>query len=688
MVLQTQSIRNIGLVGHSGSGKTTFSEAMLYSAGVVKRMGKVDNGNTVSDYHPDEVEHKMSIHSSVLSFNYNETFFNVIDMPGYADFAGDVKDAMHICDMSLFLVDALNGPQIGSDRAWKFADEYHQPRMICLNGLDKENASFARQLENLRKHWGPNIIPLQIPVSEGPEFCSVIDLLSNKLLTWHPDTQEHWKESEIPSDLQDIAAAGRQQLTEAIAEADDQLLEKYFETETLDDEDLKNGLSQGIINRTVYPVVCSSAFHNVGIDKIMEIFEQFAPIPSANQELRDSQGKIVDYNDKAPTSAIIFKTMAEKHIGELSFFRVCSGSIHSGHELHNSCQNTPEKVNQIFLINGKNRCDVTELPAGSIAAVVKLKNTHTGDTLADPKVPTTFEKTHYPSPSIRFAIEPVSKGDEGKFGKALATLHEEDPTFSYTHDNETGQTIIAGLGELHIQNFVDRIKRQFKIEVATHQPKIPYRETIKSKGDAQYRHKKQSGGAGQFAEVWLRVEPLSLGSGIQFTNSLVGQNVDRNFVPSVEKGVRQLAQEGVLAKNKITDLKVDFYDGKMHPVDSSDMAFQLAGRGAFKEAFLAAQPYLLEPIYEVEIQVPEEHLGNVMGDISSRRGQIQGMTSDGGYQVVKALVPLANLHKYSTVLRSLTHGSAEHSEKFSHYDEMPASFAKKVIEEQQKKHEK
>ena len=681
MNLETGKIKNVGLAGHSGAGKTTLSEAMLYTAGITSRMGTVQDGNTVSDYRADEIDRKMSIHATVMSFGLSDTFYNLIDMPGYADFMGEVKGPMRVCDMMLFAVDAVDGLQIGTERSWKFADEYNLPRWICINGLDRENSDFNTQFETLRNRWGNHIAPFQIPVDQGINFTSVIDILLNKKLTWEIGGKGSFTISDIPADLADDAESYRQELIETIAESDDDLIEKYLEEGTLSEEEIHTGLANAITTGKIYPVVCSSAAHNVGVKRIMELIAEYAPAPDTTKEIEGIDGTTRKLISTEPTSAFVFKTIEEQHVGDLSYFRVYSGTINSGSDIKNVNQSSNERLNQLFLINGKTRTNTDSLPAGSIAAAVKLKNTHTNDTLCNPKKLFQLPPTQYPTPCIRFAMAPASKDDEDKFSRALSAMHEEDPTFTYKADIETNQTIVYGMGEMHIITNMDRMRDRYKLEVVLSEPKVPYRETIRNIGGAKYRHKKQTGGAGQFAEVWMRVEPLSRGSGINFTESLVGQNVDRGFVPSVEKGVNAVCNTGVIAGCKVVDLKVNFYDGKMHAVDSNDMAFQIAGRGAFKESFGAAQPYLLEPIYNVEVHAPEQYMGDVMGDISSRRGQVQGIDSDGHFQIIKAQIPLANLHKYSTTLRSLTHGTSEHTEQFSHYEEMPGNMSQKVVEE-------
>jgi len=475
-----------------------------------------------------------------------------------------------------------------------------------------------------------------------------------------------------------------EELIEYIAESDDALLEQFFEQGSLSEEELREGLHDAIRNGTIIPLICTASDTNIGVFRMMDIISKYGPSPADIDIITAFKAGTeeeveVPASEGSPPSLLVFKTISEPHVGELSFFRVYSGTVKSGLDLKNTIRQSSERLGQIFLMNGKSRRDTAVMSVGDMGAVVKLKNTHSGDTLCHSKLNIEFPKIQFPLPNIHEAIVTKSKGDEEKIATGLATLHEEDPTFIFKVDSELKQTIISGQGELQLEIVVDRLRKKFNVDVDLVEPRVPYRETIKTNGDSRYRHKKQTGGAGQFAEVWMAIEPLSRGSGVEFSNSLVGQNVDRVFVPSVEKGVRAASNEGILAGYKVVDLKANFFDGKQHPVDSKDIAFQIAGKGAFKEAFMSAQPCLLEPIYEIEVRVPEEHMGNVMGDISGRRGKILGMKSERGLQVINAHVPQANLYRYSTTLRSLTGGRGLHREKFSHYEEMPKDLEQKVV---------
>ena len=599
---------------------------------------------------------------------------------------------MRVSDISIITVPATTGVETGTDIVSGYAEESGIPRLFVATMLDKEHTKFDSLLNQVQSHFSNRVFPLTIPVNAGPGFNQIADVLRKTLLIYKTDGSGEFEEDILPKDLKEKIDGMHEELIEYIAESDDSMLEKFFEEGSLSEEDLREGLHDAIINGNLIPLVATSAQTNIGINRLLDFISKYYPSPAdlskSLKKRTDSDSElIIEPSLDQPTSLLVFKTVSEPHVGELSFFRVYSGSVKSGMDLKNTSRNSSERLGQIFTMNGKHRKEAGILNAGDIGAVVKLKNTHTGDTLCDPKLNIEIQKINFPPPSIHEAVVTKSKGDEEKIATGLATLHEEDPTFVYHVDSELKQTIISGLGELQLEVVVDRLKRKFNVEVDLVEPKVPIRETIKGNGESKYRHKKQSGGAGQFAEVWMRVEPKNRGEGIEFTNSLVGQNVDRVFVPSVEKGVNTACEEGVLAGYRVVDVKVDFFDGKQHPVDSKDVAFQIAGKGAFKESFMNAKPALLEPIMEIQIKVPEEQMGDVMGDISGRRGKILGMDTEGGFQLIKAQAPQASLYRYSTTLRSLTGGRGTHSEKFSHYEYMPSDLQKKVIEKEKNEEE-
>ncbi len=675
------------MAAHGGAGKTSLVEAMLYTMGATTRLGTVEQGNTVSDYNEDEIERQISISASLLHGEWNKNKINIIDTPGFFDFFGDVISGLRVVENVLVIVSAASGVEVGTEQVWNLSKKYDKSVTFVLNKLDRENVNFEELVSRLQDRFGHNIIQMQFPVETGHNFYKIVDLVKMKMLTYPQDKSGKPTVENIPENLKEQASQLRNKIVEAIAESDDQLLEKFFEKGGLSDEEFTTGLKKAIQNRQIFPIFITSATHNVGVSSLLDFITEYNPAPVEAKVIKSEDDKERKPIDNEPLTAFIFKTVSEAHVGELSFVRVYSGVLKSGNEVLNTTQNSTERVGQIFDLSGKTKSNVDALHAGDIGALVKLKGTHTGDTLSTKNNPFLLPKLQLPESLITLAISPKSKGDEGKISTGFHALHEEDPTFTIRFDPELKQTIIAGQGELHLDIIVKRLKQKFGVDVNIKDPKIPYRETIKGKAEAKYRHKKQSGGAGQFAEVWMHLESKARGEGVEFTNSLVGQNVDRVYVPSVEKGVNAACEEGVLAGYRVVDLKVDFYDGKMHPVDSSDIAFQIAGKAAFKEGFMQAKPVLLEPIYNIEVKVPEEFMGDVMGDISAKRGKISGMDAEGSFQVIKAKVPLAELHKYSTTLRSMTQGRGIFTQNFSHYEEVPGDMAQKIIEQTKKEKE-
>ena len=681
-------IRNFAIVGHASSGKTMLSEAMLRCGGVISRMGKIADGSTVSDYHVSEKQRQISVSASLLHTEWAGRKFNLIDTPGYLDFISEGLGALRVGDFALVVIHAQHGLGVGTDRVWNYASGYGIPKMVVVNALDKENVNFDAVLKATQEHFGRHMFPLSVPVNAGPGFNRTLDVLRNEVVTYATDGSGKYTEEPATGELGEKVQALHRELIEHIAESDDGLMNKYFEQGGLSEEEFRAGIHAAVQRQLFIPLFAVSAETNIGVARLMDFIGKYgsSPVDRKNVPAVDANGQETEVSlDSGETTAYIFKTMSEAHFGELSFFRVYSGSITTGTDLFNSDRKITERVGQIFLLNGQTREAVHTLGVGDIGAVVKLKDTHTGNTLCAPKHALTLPKVVYPKPNIHAALIAQVKGEEDKIATGLAALHEEDTTFLHVVDGELHQTILSAQGELHLEVVVDRLRRRYNIHVEIAEPRVKYRETIKGKGDSKYRHKKQTGGAGQFAEVWLRVEPRPRDAGVEFTQSLVGQNVDRNFVPSVEKGVQQVCTEGVLAGCRVTDVKIDFYDGKMHPVDSKDIAFQIAGYFAFKEAFTAAKPCLLEPIDTVEISIPEDFMGKVMGDLSSRRGKILGIEADGAFQVIKASVPAKELYHYSSTLRSLTGGRGVHTETFSHYEEMPREAADKVIAEAAKR---
>jgi len=681
-------IRNFAIVGHASSGKTLLSEAMLRCAGVISRLGSIADGSTVSDYHVSEKQRQISVSATLMHAGWAGKKFNLIDTPGYLDFISEGLGALRVGDFALVVIHAQHGVGVGTDRVWNYATGYGIPKLIVVNALDKAPVDFAAVLAGVQEHFGRHVFPLSVPVNAGPGFNRTLDVLRNEIVTYATDGSGTYTEEPATGVWAEQVKSLHRELIEHIAESDDALMNKYFEQGTLSETEFRAGIHAAVQKELFIPLFAVSAEKNIGVARLMDFIAKYGSSPVDRKAVPaiDAAGQGTEVVLDGPeTVAYIFKTMSEAHFGELSFFRIYAGSVSTGADLFNSDRKITERVGQIFLLNGQNREPVHSLGAGDIGAVVKLKDTHTGNTLCTPRHPVTLPKVVYPKPNIHAALVPKVKGEEDKIATGLAALHEEDPTFLYYVDGELHQTIISAQGELHLEVVADRLRRRHNIHVELVAPRVKYRETIKARGESKYRHKKQTGGAGQFAEVWLRIEPRPRDTGVQFTESLVGQNVDRSFVPSVEKGVAQVCTEGVLAGCRVTDVKIDFYDGKMHPVDSKDIAFQIAGYFAFKEAFTAAKPVLLEPIEIVEIRVPEDFMGKVMGDLSSRRGKILGIETEGAFQTIKATVPTQELYHYSSTLRSLTGGCGVHTETFSHYEEMPRETADAVIAEAAKR---
>lgn len=679
----SSDLRNFAVLGHASAGKTLLTEAMLLCSGRIGRMGTIAAGTTVSDYHASEKQHQISVHASLLHTEWMGKKFNLLDCPGYADFISEGLGALRVGDFALIVINAAHGIGVGTDAAWDYATRFGLPKIFVVNGLDKANTQFDAVVEDARAHFGRNVFPLTLPLDAGPGFSHVLDVMRNEVVAYKPGGSGKYTE-EPPGALAGRVQELHRELIEYVAESDDTLMERFFEKGILAEEEFRAGLHRAVQSQVFVPLFAVSAEKNVGVARLMDFIAKYgsSPLDRAEVAARDASGLpgTVTLSQPEPV-AYVFKTMNEPGVGELSLFRVYSGTVRSGDELRNTARDTTERLGQLYVLSGHDRTPVPLLRAGDLGAVVKLRDTHTGDTLCSPRFSVVLPKVEYPAPNIHTALRLRSKGDEDKLAIGLATLHQEDPTFHYRVDEEIHQTIVSGQGEIHLQVIVERLARRFGVHVELEEPNIPYRETIRGRGDSRYRHKKQTGGAGQFAEVWLRVEPALRDSGVHFAETLVGTNVDRVFVPSVEKGVRTACKEGILAHFRVTDLKIEFYDGKMHSVDSKDIAFQVAGYHAFKEAFQAAGPCLLEPIHNLTVTVPAEYVGAIMGDLSARRGHILGVDADGHFQVIRAQVPQKELYHYSSNVRALTSGRGRHEEAFSHYAELAADFAQRLLAE-------
>ena len=663
------NIINLTIAGHASTGKTMLSESILFNAKKIRKLGSIDSGTTISDYHDYEIDNQHSVSLSVLTFEHSDKKINMFDTPGYLDYHGDVKCAMRVSDCVLNVISASDGVSVGNDLVFDYAKkEFNSPIMIDVNMCDRDQSNFDSVISTLKDTIGRFVFPLMLPVDEGEGFSKVVDVLNKKLHTYKTDGTGSYDSSELDADLSLKVDGLYEELIELVAESDEKLLEKYFDQGELSSEDIQNGIKNAIAGRSLMPVFCTSGTQNIGVKTMLDMISSFSPT-SVDTKDPDAKGM----------SAFVFKTISQEHVGEISLFRVFSGEMAAGQDVSNPMKNDTEKMRQLFACCGNERVELGKVVCGDVGAALKLKSTATCDTLCSLNESTKLKNISFPSDNMSFAIELASSGDEDKMGAALSLMMHQDPTFKYRVDPELKQTIISGQGEQHIEITLKRIKNRFNVEFIKSTPKIPYRETITSNSDAKYRHKKQSGGSGQFAEVWLRIEPGTRGEGVDFQESLVGQNVDRSFVPSVEKGIKALCEEGIISGSRVVDLKINFYDGKMHPVDSNDMAFQIAGRHAFVDAFKAARPKLLEPIYRLQIKVPDSHTGDVMGDISQRRGKVGGMDADGHYQVINAEVPLANISDYAASLKSLTSGTGFFSQEFSHYEDMPVGEAQKVM---------
>lgn len=681
----SEQTRNFSLCGHSGAGKTVLSEAMLFNMGVVNRLGRIDEGTTTSDCDSAEIERQISLKVSLLNGHWRDHRLNIIDTPGYADFISEAKAALRVSDAAVAVVDSVTGVEIGTERTWNFAADYDLPRVLFINKMDRADADADQVLEMVQERFGRQVVPLQMAVNPTEGFNHIVDLITMRGYVYQDGKAT---EGDIPAEVQSRAEELREQLVESIAETDETLMEKYFSEGELTTEDMVAGLRQAVLRLEIFPVFFGDAYNNVGIDRLLDALVQYGPSPAEAAGLRFQDGEEQEVElagaATAPLAALVFKTLAEQHVGELSLLRLFSGAIKPGDEVANSSNRTVERIGQIYHLNGNRRTEVESAEAGDIVALVKLKDTHTTDTLCAKGESLQLPGIEFPEPLIRVAIHAKEQGGEDRVATGLSQLHEEDPSFILKYDGEVRQTILLTQGELHLETIISRLKKRFSVEIDMEVPRIPYRETIRGNADAQYRHKKQSGGRGQFGEVFLRIAPKRRGEGFEFLNEVVGGNIPSNFIPAVEKGVVETLGQGPVAGYQVIDVAVTVYDGKHHPVDSDEVSFKLAGSHAFRDAFLKAKPILLEPIYQLEITVPEEFMGDVMGDLSSRRGRISGMDVAGHFQVIHAEAPLAEIDRYATLLRSMTQGKGFHVQRFDRYEDVPGDIMAKIVENSQK----
>jgi elongation factor G len=717
-VYKTEQIRNLALLGNSSSGKTSLVESILFLTGVINRKGDVSTKNTVSDYYEIEQNNQCSIFSSLMQTEYNDHKINILDNPGLDDFNNTIYSSLKVADSALFLINAQNGIEVGTQVQMRYIEKYEKPFVIIINQLDHEKANIEQVTEGIKSFFGKKAVFVQFPVSTGAGFNAIVDIIKMKVLEYKDDSGKA-NISDIPANLKDHAEELRNILIEAAAENDEHLMEKFFENGTLEEEEILRGLKLGILNKSINPVLCTSAKKNIGIDRLLEFCVNSLPNPTEVPPFKTKNGEEIKIDASVPASLFVFKTSTEQHIGEINFFKVITGELTESIDLVNNNTQTKERLSQLFYVNGKTRNKIEKIIAGDLGATVKLKNTKFNHTLTAPNLDWIFEPIIFPEPRYRTAIKALNESDDEKLSEFLNRMHNEDPTILVEYSKELKQTIVSGQGEYHLNILKWHLDNIFKIPTEFVAPKIPYRETITKPAQAEYRHKKQTGGAGQFGEVHLVIEPyeegkpdpvkfkfpgkeinltirgkeeydLPWGGKLVFYNCIVGGAIDSRFMPAILKGIMEKMEEGPLTGSYARDIRVAVYDGKMHPVDSNEISFRLAGRNAFKEAFKNAGPRILEPIYEVEVWVPSEKMGDVMSDLQTRRAIVLGMSSQKGFEVIKAKVPLAEMNKYSTTLNSLTSGRAMYFMRFSEYAQVPTEIQEKLLKEyeaQQKEEE-
>ncbi|MCR4406086.1 MAG: elongation factor G [Anaerolineae bacterium] len=677
---KTDQLRNVALLSHGHAGKTSLAEAMLFDTGATSRLGRVDDGSTVADFDEEEIRRKMSLSTAVIPCEWKGCKLNVLDTPGYMDFIGEVKGAIRVVESVIIILDAVGGVEVGTELVWGYADERSLPRLVFINKMDRENANFERVLQNLSERFAARFIPIQLPIGKESGFQGVVDLVGMRAYLG-----SEGKQGDIPAGVEGAIDDYRLQLIEAAAEGDDALIEKYFDQGELTAEEIQRGLKAGVASRTIVPVLCGSATQNIGIQALLDAVALYLPSPLESQpEVAKNPATGEEFplevNETGPLAALVWKTMADPYVGKLTYFRVYSGALVSDSRVFNARSGEEERVGQVYYPRGKEQIPASKILAGDIGAVAKLSGVSTGDTLCDKGQPILLAGPQFPKPVFDVAISPKTKADSAKLGATLTRLCEEDPTLHWRQEPSTRQVILSGMGESHVDIAVRRLESKFGVGVETSVPKVPYRETVTKTAVAQYRHKKQTGGAGQFAEVHVRLEPLPRDGGFEYVWEVFGGAISSSFMPSIEKGVRQVMEQGVIAGYPVVDVKLAVIDGKEHPVDSKDIAFQIAGREVFKLAVEKAGPVLLEPIMNLVITVPEQYMGDVLGDLNTKRARVQGMDRQRGWSVVTAQVPLAEIQRYATDLRSITQGRGYFTMTLSHYEEVPAHLAQNIIE--------
>ena len=682
-VYDAQSLRNVALVGHSGAGKTQLLSTLLFDAGAVNRLGRVDEGTTVTDYDEEEIARKHTLSASLAYVEWNRTKINFIDTPGMANFLSDARAAMRVADAALVVVDAVSGVQVSTEKVWAEADETTIPRLVVLNRLDRERASMSRALESLRAVFGRTVIPIQLPIGEEKTFRGIVDLVAMKAVTYPADESGKPTEGAIPGDMTSAAQAARDALIEMVAEADDALMEKFFESGTLTQDELVEGLKRGVSAGRIFPLLCVSAAANIGLQPMLDAIVSYVPAPSERPFTATARGSEdavpVPASESSPVGVFVWKTVADPFAGRITMFRIVSGAVRADSTVHNVTRDTPERIGHLTLLQGKTATNVSELKAGDLGAVAKLKDTLTSDLLGDRNLSFRVPPIKFPEPVISYAIEPKSRGDEEKISTALHRLQEEDPSISYNRDAQTKQLLLAGQGQSHIEVTVAKLKRRFGVEVVLKIPRIPYRETITASTEAHGRHKKQTGGHGQFGDCKVKFEPLPRGSDFEFVDDIFGGSIPRQFIPAVEKGLQDARLRGFLAGYPMVDFRATVFDGSYHQVDSNELSFKMAASLAFKDGMSRARPTLLEPVMDVEVYAPSDFAGDLMGDLNSRRGRIGGMDTRGVSTIIRAKVPMAEMLTYEQHLTSATGGRGSYHMEFSHYEEVPSHLHGKII---------
>ncbi len=680
----SENLRNVAIIAHGGAGKTSLAEAMLFNGGSTARLGSVDNGTSVLDSEPEEIKRKITLTSAIHHFDWQGKHINVIDTPGYANFIVDTKACLRVAGGAVVIVSAISGVKVQTEAVWKYADEFEIPRVVFISKLDRERADFDRAVGEMEATFKCFPLVLQLPIGKEEDFVGVVDLVAMKAMRYGNDQSGKFSVEEIPDHLQDAAEEAREAMIERVVEADDDLMEKYLGGEEITVEEIYRATHEGTMTGKFVPVVCGSALKNIGIQPLMDLVCSCLPSPLERPSqiaeiLVEGEDQELIPDADAPFSAIVFKTISDPFTGQLSLFRVYSGTLASDSSCFNSSKDRKERIGQLLKLEGNKQIPIDKCGPGDIVAVAKLKETVTWDTLCSEKAPMRLKGLELPAPVISFSLRPKSKGDEEKLGGALSRLMAEDPTISIDRNEQTKELVISGMGQVHIEVTVDRIKRKFGVDVELDAPKVPYKETIRGTVSVQGRHKKQSGGRGQFGDVWIKIEPLPKGSGFEFENKIVGGVVPRQYIPAVEKGIQEALIGGVLAGYPVVDFKVSLFDGSYHTVDSSEMAFKIAGSMAFKKGVIDAKPVLLEPIMLMDINVPNDYMGDIIGDLNSRRGKVNGVEPMANSQLIKAQVPMSEVLKYAPDLRSMTGGRGMFTMEFSHYEEVPSHLTAKIV---------